>query len=279
MNNKLSLTKLFFIASIILIIFFLIIKPQNYFHHNEIEEEEEEEMPYLDITLLALGIVLIIVTYSITKKIGGVVRTPFVYFTASVFFFALLRLFYQLQEIHIAEASDTMVMIWWHLYFYIAMMLFFRGLILMKQPTIIAKRWALPRKDKNILIAAGILGIALIAFFFPLNDAVTSFAEGTLLDHSNGFLHFLAFVMGAFVVIALVDTKKYFGKTITCSFFPFVTAIFILSIVHLWELFTESWQAIAVPASIIDPVEASLFILAIFSFLFAYLSIKKKLRM
>ena len=277
--EKLSFKKIYSIITIFLIIIAIFIS-LNITIKSEEEEEEEESTPLLGIILLFIGIFLIVTTFQITKRISNLFKRPFIYFTISIFFFSIMRIFYYLNETLGLEVSGIMITLWWHLIFYISMGIFLMGLILMETSTLSLsqKSSILNIKDKIIFGVITIISIILFITFFSLPEQVNSLIERTLLDHRNGFIHFLAFIIGGLVVAALIDTKKKFGKTITSSFIPFLLAISFISLVHVWELLTESYHIINIAGSIIEPVEDVLTIISMSSFLIAYLKIKKNLR-
>jgi len=133
-------------------------------------------------------------------------------------------------------------------------------IIKIEEKVLSGKRVGFLRSDLIILI---ILGILSLVFFFgaePLDSWFLSWFKGSFADEI-GLQHFIAFIFTIFVSAKLIWVrffivrKSYDKKIVDALFGGFFIFLFLMGLVHFWELLTESWKILVFSESFIETVE------------------------
>ncbi len=273
MGKKGSLKIISFILIFILIVvaFYIIPMPEKELG----EEAEEEEFPLFDGLLVVFGLLVTgLFAYS-TKREKGILKKPLIYITASVFFFAIIRIFYFLHGVG-AEASGTVLMVWWHLLFYTGIAVLMAGLVIIRDSEKNEKYKLFGKNDAAFFSILAVVFIAIFASFFFMNSFFTDILKGTILEDGGGFVHILAVTIGVFATIILIEAKASAGYQYTNVFNLFFAGTFTMYVIHTWELLTESWHIFIFPEATVETVEKIMFIFVWLFILAAFLILYKK---
>ncbi len=234
--------------------------------------------------LLALdlaGLLLVLAAVAIlVRNVRDFWHTPtaeaFVYYAAASLLLALMKVFLHLAEAHTLPIGEATAAIGWHILFYLSMGMFISGTTALIR---VGRSDTGSSRSFSRIIVRGVtpvaIGVVAFAVSVLVDPLVDHWFAGSILDRV-GLVHFLAFVMSVGVVRAMArlreETGTYLGSIVT----PMNWAVLFLGLVHLWELITESWQALPVPEEIIEPVEVLLTLPAFALIFFAFLRTRRR---
>lgn len=224
---------------------------------------------------ILIGVITAVFTFRLFKKGEGAVRKAFLFFLSSTIFLALLRQFYFIQGLGISNVSETVLVLWWHFLYYTGIALLIYGIVQLKIG--INEQTKLKTTDKFMLYLAAFIFVSVNLSFFTLHDFFTPLLKGTILDYKNGFIHFLAFLLGVYATLAMINFKSQLQEATKINFNLLFFGVFLLYTVHLWELLTESWHILNFADAIVETVEGVLSITGIILFLIAYWICNKKI--
>ena len=209
---------------------------------------------FLEMINMIFGLLAIVVIMgSIQKFQGSTFGHILLYFTFGTFLLTLIRLFLMLNEVAILPLSDETSTMGWHIIFYCAAICFLGGMQKLYRYT----------KDNNSQVNsrnASILGMILTGL------GITVLATSHLYDNTYvkllrfnnlyilGLHHFIAFLFAGFIAVYLWKAKKQSPK-FTLIINSFLWAFIFLSLVHVWELLTESWHVIPLGSDLIEHIE------------------------
>lgn len=108
-----------------------------------------------------------------------------------------------------------------------------------------------------VILGLGCLSLGVLAIFVGAsytNTRITGILDGSFVDRSGAF-HFLALSLGAILTGYFVSLVRRFSFSRIQSLIVFVTPMFFLALIHLWELLVESWKIIHVNSEFGETVE------------------------
>lgn len=227
----------------------------------------------LDALNFLAAILCIIFALGIVTRTGAVLGRAFVFITASLFFFGAIRVFFYVAEQ--LAVSDTTVIVGWHFLFYVAAALLIAALQSLKSfGSGFTKEKLISPMMVVLFTALTLIGVAILLSIGSLDESITLYYGAASLHHF-GLEHFIAFIMMAYTTYLIVSVKHLFGKTVTNAVAPMLAATVSFTLLHVWELLTENWGVLAVPETIIEPVEGVFFLIAMLSMLIATWQIRK----
>lgn len=189
-------------------------------------------------------------------KASGIV---FIYFFSGTLAFGLIRLLFILVDRRIIPISDSTLMVCWHVIFYYASYLF---LAAVKE---LITLFGGPSKELSFhkAVVSGLIGLIVTVIVFTFAPLVDPFLTKSLDKswiESTGILHFIAFAQAGYIAYYLAKIKYHYKGLIGAIVSPFGSALFLLSLVHAWELLTESWKVVIVTNTVGELVERLLWL-------------------
>lgn len=227
------------------------------------------EIIYLILVIFSLVQVILALKEFGASSLGKV----FGHFLTVIVLLAGIRLLFFLVDSHILLIEDATLMFIWHLMFYESigvMILVNRSLISLLGQAKLINPWAL-----------GSVSLMVMALLFllakPLDPWVTQHIAGTWWMRS-GIFHFVAMLFAGVAAWGLYQIKQKFASSVGRIVWPLLIAISILSVVHLWELLTESWMLIRVTDEFGEFVERYLWIAVYFFVAYAFWAVRRAAR-
>lgn len=165
-----------------------------------------------------------------------------------------------------AESMD----VWWHVMFYMAFFLYYKGLKLLvnlgsadaqsSQITQIGseKKWGI----------AAVLALVVIFIIPKMADGVVSVYLSSP-PAGLGLHHFLSFMLAGAVGSYLLSAKKNLGQIGKAIANPMIVAIWAFAAQHFWELLFESWKVVKVTSEVGEGIEKIFLVIAAVSISYA----------
>jgi hypothetical protein len=219
-------------------------------------------------------VVAIILIAYITWKFG---KSAFGYLFGYFMFGAVLlgatRLFIYLVDNGSVAISEGSLEFWWHLIFYMSMLMFFmgcRGLVNLAKGVTVHESL---RKAMNW----GLLCVVFVGLIFFLAGSVDQTLSqvyvGSPLD-SFGLHHFIAVISAGLVSYYLYSVRSRIGMIGSGIAIPMIGSMALLSLQHLWELIAESWKLVELTSGAIEQGEQFLVLPALILLIVAFMRLK-----
>lgn len=197
------------------------------------------------------------------------------FLTVTVLLFIIRTLFF-IVDIGLLHIDDSTLMVLWHIIFYDAILV---CLFAVRALVGLSNRDA-PKPSRLVAWGMGALavstGVALIACAAMVDPWIVLWFKGSVWERV-GVLHGVAFVFAGLVAHYLFRIKTQYEKTIGSFATPLLWAIGLLSIIHVWELCTESWMIISVTEAFGESIEQLLWIPVFGTILLAFIQLHRVL--
>ncbi|MCP6719350.1 MAG: hypothetical protein KJI71_03905 [Patescibacteria group bacterium] len=243
-------------------------------------EKEQALISFLDpINNIILVIAAVVIIFRIALGYGrSSVGAAFLYFLYGTVLLGSIRLFIFFVDGGILPISEGTLIVWWHLLFYLAMIAFFIGaksLVQWVSATDVSEVISF-RKALWVGILFTMLTLALFFTAVPLNEAFDNAFSGSIWDRF-GIQHFVAFLFAGLVTLHMLRVGRKLRKNIATIVMPLLGTFALLTVIHLWELVTESWKWIVFPEAIIESVEQIITLPAYIFIFYAFMKARKLL--
>lgn len=273
-NMKRSLLQSFLLAGALLLTPFSAMAQDLGFAAENVSHETNFLSSSLETVIIALFLVAIILIAYVTWKFG---KSAFGYLFGYFMFGAVLlgatRLFIYLVDNGSIVISGGSLEFWWHLIFYLAMLMFFmgcRGLVCLASGNAIHESL---RKAMNW----GFLCIVFVILIFFLAGSVDQSLSQTYVGSpfdAFGLHHFIAVIMAGFVSYYLLSVRTRIGMIGSGVAIPMIGSMALLSLQHLWELIAESWKLVELTDGAIEQGEQFLVLPALILLIVAFMRLK-----
>ncbi|MBI5613320.1 hypothetical protein HY947_00160 [Candidatus Gottesmanbacteria bacterium] len=178
-----------------------------------------------------------------------------------------IRGYFLLEALGWVDISEVTLMSSWHVAFYIV-------LLLLMHLSSVMLSLVDPKYQKESVVTTvmwSLVSLFSVLFIFIFssyaNASITTVLENSFVDRSGAF-HLLALALGSILTLYFVYVARLFSFSRVQTFIVFVTPIFFLALIHLWELLTESWKVIAVSGKMGEMIESVFWIPVCLSMLF-----------
>lgn len=192
------------------------------------------------------------------------------YFLTETIVLAGIRAYFFLADSGRIIVDEMTIMVVWHLLFYIAISIFLGAVYMLLGLVNVASRKLSLSTYWMLTIIAVILGV--LSIWFP-----PRIMEGSWIE-TTGIMHVVAFVFAGAVAMYLLRIHIQFVSTIGNIANPLLIAIALLSLIHLWELVTESWQLVSLSGATIEYVEMLLWVPVYTSFFIAFRTFSRSVK-
>lgn len=216
---------------------------------------------------ILLFVALIQMTLSSMMRYGRTtIGTTFLYYLSGLLLLGSITSFFLLTDLGIIHAEEMTVMATWHLLFYVAVLLHGIASYSFVNLFIHAENHDTYRARAIILVIIALISIAAVVVFFPsINHFAMHTLEGSAADRL-GVPHFIAFAEALIASIFIIRIKTRLGHPMDTIVNPYLASLFVLGVIHAWELTTESWHIITINPEMGEMVEAVLWIV-VYTFL------------
>ncbi len=229
---------------------------------------------------ILIGLLVVILLLSdVIKKFGpSVLGYILRYFRLGVISLLLTRVFVLLVDLQMITIGDGALEFWWHIIFYFSMFMFFMG----AKSLVEFSSTGNSKANTGTLRNATTMTIVFMMVIFIISVSSSAGFEkiyvGSTLD-GFGFHHIIAVLSAGLVSFYLFSVRSKIGLISKGLSTPLISALAVLSLQHLWELFSESWELIAVEDAVIEKVEQVFVSLSIIFFILAVLNIRRIAKM
>lgn len=220
---------------------------------------------WLEMIVFGLFLVILIQNYTLYKKLGNsIVTVPFIYILGGLIIMIFARFFTVFYELNIYEISSMIRGIWWHLFFYLGIIVFYLAIRKVEARIKEKELSKFSRSDLLVLLIALIICMGIFLTPSAMGSSVMETIGGTFVMEW-GLIHFIAFVLIGLLSLQMITIQTQetqlgtYMDTLTPSFLVFLT---ILTLNHLFALLTRTWELLEFEAEIINTVEQILWVLA-----------------
>lgn len=216
------------------------------------------------LTLVVVGLIFFSIRGYQRSSLGVVL----LYFITGILLLGSIRLLFLLFDINVLQITADTVMTVWHIMFFSSTIFFLLAARSIIQLGNIGG--STQSAQKAILLSVIFLGVSSVLLIGGPLVNKTSFNFDTSVWGRIGIHHIIAFLCIGVVVFYLFQVRQKFRGAVGSIAQPFLTSLFFLSLIHLWELLTHSWGLIPASASTVEQVEQVLWIISLSLLIFTF---------
>ncbi|CAN5198944.1 hypothetical protein BH09PAT2_BH09PAT2_03170 [soil metagenome] len=208
-------------------------------------------LEFVNFTLGAIALMVIIIVQRQQSKLAT--SSALKYYLIGIIFLGVIRLFLLLNSLNIIGFEDEIATMIWHILFYFAMVFFLVGTVeLMNVSHFISN---IPSRFKLLILTIILVIGTVLIILATLTNSPYLYIFGITFWEQYGIQHFIAFIFAGILAFYIAKLRKSSAPNIATIVMPLLFAFAFLSMIHLWELVTESYKIFPVHHDIIERIE------------------------
>lgn len=193
--------------------------------------------------LLFISIALVILVPLVIKYHHSLVGNFLTYLLTGTFLLGFIRLFFYLVENKYLALDEITVMMGWHLMFYNVSTILLIATSELSKTVDISKSSVLNNKTILYSLVAVFIAFSILISTPFMDKYVSPIFENSFWD-KLGTAHFIAFIYAGYISKYLFTIRSKFSGSLGSVAMPLFISMLLLSVMHLIELFSESWKVI-----------------------------------